>query len=124
MAEIHNLKELNALGKDLRDDDSIYFTTPENEFKYKVYSSCLFIVADLPNTILLNDVIFKDLNLNKDEKYKLAEKCYGYKTNIGNWPSYVDNDYPAAERLIREIYKMLDEINIKPITSRFEILDL
>ncbi len=130
MAEIHNLKELNELGRDLRLDDRIYFTTKNIIIKYTLYYNHLF-VANYLN--LENDFIFDYLNLNTQKTYELVKKCYGYESCSGLWPRYKENDFQAAERLIREIYKRLSDNSVDSsikinneelITNRFEILDL
>ncbi len=130
MAVIHNLKELNELGRDLDYHDYIHFITPYKEYRYSIHKDYLKIL-DLEYSYA---IIFKYIGLNNIEKYNLAEKCYGYKTpercqHPENWPHYKKNDYQALERLIREIYKRLGDSSIKInneefITSRFEILDL
>ncbi len=125
MAEIHNLKELNKLGRNLKYEDCIYFTTKDDIIKYKVFHCHLYVSTP---TTLWNNFIFEYLGLNEKEKYELAEKYYGYKAAQGLWPLYKENDFQAAERLIREIYKKLEgSSNLDPsqfIQSRFEILDL
>ena len=63
MAEIHNLKELNELGRKLKCDDSIYFTTQDKVIKYKVISSYLSLhkwEKGLPN-----GCVFRYLNITK-----------------------------------------------------------
>ena len=122
-AEIHNLKELNELGRDLKINDIICFTTTGKEiYKYGIYD------YNASNEAGSNEKIFTVLGLNEEEKYKLATKCYGYEAGDGSWPCYKLNDFKAVERLIREIYRLLDDDSmIDPkdkILSRFEILDI
>jgi len=129
MTKIHNLKELNKLARDLESGDYIHFTTKQEVLKYKIkLSSNSRLYLENFNNANNNDSIFNNLNLNFIEKNKLAEKCYGYKlpSSGGDWPWCNHNDYKALERLIREIYKILGEKDIKPepIKSRFELLDL
>jgi len=123
MAEINNLKELNKLGRDLKVEDYIYFKTKIETLEYDVGITCMACYNSDAN-----GQIFKYFNLNAQEKYRLASKCYGYKVNSGGWPWYKEADFKALERLIREIYKLLkDESIIDPkerINSRFDILDI
>lgn len=129
--EIHNLKELNALGRDLKIDDEIYFTTKNKTFRYQIWDCHVINKNDTDN-----NAIFKYLRLDREETKKLAEKNYGYnikRENMYNlsssdWPEFEENDFRAIERLIREIYKLLgddSDYNLSErIISRFEILDL
>ena len=127
MAEIHNLKELNELGRDLKHGDYIHFPTKDKVIKYRIMKRYLYTIYNI------NSYIFNYLGLNVKEKYKLAEKCYGYEPTemqiSGNWPCSKHSDFFALEGLIREIYKMLGDsstkINPKDfILNIFEILDL
>ena len=128
IAEIHNLKELNSLNRDLQCNDFVSFTTKKEIIKYKVNFSYLLNV----NFASTNSIIFNILGMSREEKHSLAEKCYGYKywgddLNC-KWPEYKRDDYKALEKLIREIYRRLDDniigLEHDSITSRFEILDL
>ena len=127
MADIHSLKELNAMGRDLKLDDVIYFTIPKNELKYSVWGKHLTDIEGDDNAI-----IFNYLNLDMSDKYDLAEQCYGYKPvdnkhHLTNWPEYRLSDFSALERLIREIYKRLGDSSVEIldpsqfINNRFEI---
>jgi len=125
MAEIHNLKELNELGRDLKLDDNIHFKAENIKLTYTISET--FVGIFQANRY--NSTIFKYLGLNTTERYELANKCYGYSSRSGGWPTFTRYDYKAAERLIREIYKLLkdDSEVIDPkdrIMSRFDILDI
>ena len=125
---IHNLKELNKLGRDLEYEDRIYFSTKEEIIKYRVRPCHLECIQYNYN----NNKIFKILGMDSKEKYKLASKYYGYEiTESGYewWPECKSHDFKATKRLIRELYKLLEEKEIiydpeDRIKSRFEILDL
>ena len=41
MAKIHNLKELNKLGRELKNDDYVYFITNNKEMRYSIGSNYL-----------------------------------------------------------------------------------
>ena len=76
-----------------------------------------------------NDYIFNYLKINNEQKYKLAEEYYKYPAITGTWPTFRPNDYKALERLVRELYRLLDDDSlepeiINPILSRFELLDI
>ncbi len=134
MAIIYNLKELNGLGRDLKEWDWIYFTTKDKVIKYKVIGhmsgGCFLNYYDNYN----NAIIFNYLDLNMNDRYQLAKKYYRYTAidvlSVNSWPECKFNDFPALERLIREIYKRLGDNSTEildpknMITSRFEILDL
>jgi len=123
MIEIHNLKELNKLGKNLKYNDHIYFEIYNKIIKYKV------IYHPLVNLNGFNDEIFNVLEIRN--KSKFAKKSYGYnsknsKIYYHQWPKSKASDYPALTRLVKELYKLLEnkKAEYKPIYSRFEILDL
>ncbi len=138
MAVIHNLKELNELGRDLKILDSIYFTNRDEVIKYKVMGKYLSLPKwekGLPNGYIFQCLCMANpevFGMSNKEAFELAEQSYGYppyNTCADNWPAFKLDDFPALERLIREIYKMLGdnslEINKEEfIFSRFEILDL
>ncbi len=135
MAEIHNLKELNELGRELEINDYIYFTTKKEVIEYKVYK-CISTGVFLHCIYHNNSYIFDCLELNPQDKYNLAERCYGYtaknalELDSEIWPWTNWEDYQALEGLVREIYQMLGDnsvevLNLKDlILNRFEILDL
>ncbi len=118
---ITNLKELEER-ETLEEGDKVYFTVGEDIIEYEVYSCYL-------NSSLGNDIVFESLGIKGKE---LAEKAYGYPLNRfgghGLWPYYKDNDYISATRLVKELYKIIEEkyhekIDI-PVYSRWELLDL
>ena len=121
MSKITCLKELNKR-KYLELDDIVKFTINEKIIEYTVQIDYL-----LNNNINYdNDEIFKILELDKN---KMAEKAYGYKptnstSNIFHWPE-VDNDLPALTRLVKELYKAIEERKPKYTKyNRFEIIDI
>ncbi len=140
MAEIHNLKELNKLGRDLRLGDGVCFTTRDKVIKYEIVSQASYgtflFCGNHDSSLVVDYLVFNYLGLDNSEKYKLAEKCYRYKSpgfyqsHDRNWPVANWGDFLALERLIREIYKMLSDNSVEIldpsqfITNRFEILDL
>ncbi len=117
---INNLKELEQK-RTLEIGDKVYFTIRGEIVKCTVYRQYLNVEAGC------NDKIFDILNINKEE---LAEKAYGYPLPIkdGYWPFSNKDDYPALTRLVKELYKIIEEKYptevYTPIYSRFEILDL
>ncbi len=128
--KIHNLKELNKLNRTFKYGDEVFFTAKSDTIKYYIAHESLIIMGGSAN----NAMIFDYLDLNVHDKYKLAERCYGYRLPdvrefASNWPGCKYNDNPALERLIREIYKILGDNSVKVnkeelITNRFKILDL
>ena len=112
------------------EDDRIYFTTKETAPTYTKEATLAYMVRNrfLVEAMAMNRAVFDILGLNTKETKQLAEKCYEYKPIDGGvWPYFKNGDYKAAERLIREIYRLLgdDSAEIhKPILTRFEILDL
>ncbi len=103
-------------------EDRVYFTVGEEHVEYKVdkwYLDCYSIS---------NNFNYKIFNLLKIDKLKLASEVYGYEASFGDWPSCKSDDYPALTRLVKELYKIIEEkypteVYI-PINSRFDILDL
>lgn len=78
-------------------------------------------------------MIFDYLDLDVSDKNILAEKCYRYKPKDKDkdkktdWPKCKYNDNQALERLIREIYRILEggkTLKSDTISNRFDILDL
>lgn len=59
-----------------------------------------------------NAEIFNKLGLDDNEKYDWASRCYGYPTGDGRWPTTNPNDYPALERFIKDIRRVLREIEV------------
>ncbi len=114
---ITNLKELKKR-KELQLNDIIIFTIKKEILKYYVYSKFL-------NHDVHNNIIFDILELNKNDKDKLAEKIYGYEINSGDWPESKENDFPALTRLVKELYLIIEER--EPVFTkftRFEIMDI
>ena len=124
MSTITNLKELEEKGT-LEWADKIIFTVNEQIIEYKVYSFNLQ-KDRLSNGEIDNDRIFKILNLDRKE---ISEKTYGYESkdnsNNGWWPESNNDDYFALTRLVKELYKIIEER--KPVYTkynRFEIMDI
>lgn len=115
------VKDLNDLDRKLNIGDIIIFKVEDKELKYVIRVNYLISLKKQ------NGIIFDLLGLNRDEKYKLASECYGYKSYFGSgeWPEYKVEDYNAVERLIRELYYRLGDFDEREgIQSRFEILDI
>ena len=70
-----------------------------------------------------NDEIFNILNIDKNE---LTEKAYNYETNVSEfWPTSKNNDYQALTRLVKELYKIIEEKErVYTKYNRFEIMDI
>ena len=115
MTTITCLKELNKR-KCLELDDIVIFTVNEETIEYTV-TNCY-----LHNYRNHNFRIFRILELDKS---KLAVKTYGYKIDTGFWPESKINDYPALTRLVKELYTIIEEREIKYTKfNRFEIMDI
>ena len=116
------LKELNER-KYLEIDDIVKFTINEQIITYIVRNVYLFISSNGEN----NDEVFRILDIDKD---KLAEKMYGYKDfkiypRHNYWPEIREDDFPALTRLVRELYTIIEEKEIKYTKyNRFEIMDI
>jgi len=124
MEIIHNLKELNNLGRDLKYGDDIWFEIGSRWIKYTVLDS------DEDEFLSSNDKIFNIFTLAIKEKYKLAEEHCKYK-KMKEIPisTYQNKNYKKLKNLIIKIYELSGEKNIKeetldPILNRFEILDI
>jgi len=133
MAEIHNLKDLNELGRDLKCQDIICFDIEGGDsFRYVVHIHYL----NNDDGSQDNSVIFNYLTLDIKETLECVKKYYGYSAiNVALykrypdiWPEYKIDDFKAVERLIREIYRLLGDESVSDpkerIISRFDILDI
>ena len=123
MSEIHNLKELNSLRRDLKSQDIVIFYVKDKEIlEYKVECSYL------NGTNCYNDHIFDLLGFSREEKYKFADKCYGYNRSGGVWPYFKSGDYEAATRLVRRLYELIEGVEPKKVVkkeiTRFDLMDL
>lgn len=122
--KINNLKELEGRGE-LKEGDQVYFTVGE---KIIVYHVNRWFLRNTDQSDRNNSAVFDLLKLDDNAKYKLASKAYGCKVTDGYWPINYANGYPALTRLVKELYKIIEEKYPKevytPITSRFDILDL
>ncbi len=122
MAEITCLKKLEEKGV-LQLDDIVEFTVnKEIIVKYKVCTFFLMNNKFGPN----NDEIF---NILKIDKNKMAKKIYGHNRNIeqpiGLWPNSNHNDFLALTRLVKELYKIIEEKNtVYTKFTRFEIMEI
>jgi len=124
--EITCLKELTKR-KCLEYGDIIKFIINEEIIEYRVRSNWLGKVRYKKDKH--NDEIFRILDI---DKFKMAEKEYGYKSpNINslnadiNWPETVREDYPALTRLVRELCIIIEERKPKYTKyNRFEIMDI
>jgi len=118
MSTITCLKELEEKGI-LELNDIVVFYFKEDIIEYIVkedYLNCKFYK---------NDEIFEILKINKN---KIAKKTYNYKTDIENkgfWPESKINDYLALTRLVKELYRIIEERKPKYTKyNRFEIMDI
>lgn len=124
-AKITCLKDLEEV-KRLAREDIVEFTVGEESVKYDV--QCYYL-SHFSNDYLKNDMIFKMLEL---DKYKFAEKAYGYDINRkGYWPNSKNYDFEALTKLVKELYKIIEdrwpsvpEGVFEPIENRWDILDI
>ncbi len=114
MSTITCLKELNK--KVLDFEDIVIFTVNEQVISYKVRTN------HLQNNYYFNSEIFTILDINS---YELATKAYGYTSRGGGWPSSKEHDFLALTRLVKELYKIIEERELKYTKyNRFEIMDI
>ncbi len=118
MAVITCLKELEER-RELQNNDIVKFTVKNKEIiEYNVWLSFL-------NTTDNNNKIFKILEISDIDKYKLAEKIYGYKPTKDQWPESENNDFPALTRLVKELYLIIKKREpVYTKFTRFEIMDI
>jgi len=129
MSVITCLKELEKIIC-LKDKDIVEFTINSKVIKYQVLSFHLQNLKDQLDPSY-NDEIFKILELNK---FKIAEKAYGYKavnlyrdSKFPNtyWPEIEYKDFPALTKLVKELYIIIEERKPKYTKyNRFEIMDI
>lgn len=55
----------------------------------------------------LNDQIFDKLDIKG--KYTFCSSRYGYIVTTGIWPEYRDHDFPAATRLVKALFKIIED---------------
>lgn len=79
--------------KELVLNQEITFIINNESIRYNVRSGHLSA-----SSYTNNDIIFNLLGLSSEEKYKLASECYGYNTYYGDWLTYSDHDFAAADR--------------------------
>ena len=114
MSTITCLKELNK--RVLEYEDIVIFAINEQVISYTVRMN------HLQNNNYLNDEIFDVLDI---KSYELATKTYGYTVSKGSWPSSKYRDYPALTILVKELYTIIEEKEIKYTKyNRFEIMDI
>ena len=119
---ITNLKELEGY-KELKEGDVVIFTINEQIIRYTVNDQFLCIYEKD------NDEIFRILDIDKN---KIAGKAYEYKASYRldshsdvNWPEPKENDFSALTRLVKELYLIIKEREIKYTKyNRFEIMDI
>ena len=115
MTTITCLKELEEK-RILELDDIVEFTIKGQKIEYKVWAKFLKTKGDN------NNKIFRILEISDIDKYKLAEKIYGYKTTKNQWPDSKNNDFSALTRLVKELYLIIEPIFTK--FTRFEIMEI
>ncbi len=124
MTTITCLKELEEK-KILEYHDIIEFTINNKILRYRVEITYLCYLKNGRN-----DEIFKILGI---DKYILAENIYKYKpTNkeskpipLRVWPETEYNDFLALTRLVKELYRIIEERESKFTKfTRFEIMEI
>lgn len=55
----------------------------------------------------LNDQIFDKLDIKG--KYTFCSSRYGYAVTTGIWPEYRDHDLPAATRLVKALFEIIED---------------
>ncbi len=127
MTEINNLKELEEYGE-LKIFDKVSFHINKDIIKYEVKT--LIGSAYLCNNHGMgssNCIIFDVLDI---DKYETAERIYRYKalnaSDINKvWPEARDGDFPALTKLVKELYLIIEEKEVKYTKyNRFEIMDI
>ena len=128
---IYNLHELESRGT-LRSGDRVYFSHNDIDLEYIVYSRHLYLYTNCPPyTEGENHAIFHLLDIKAS--FAFAEKYYGYQPHGGIWPSYHEDDFEAATRLVKALYRKwleLERIEYVPFpfmgifSNRSDIIDL
>ena len=119
MTTITNLKELEER-EILQLGDYVEFITKEKIVKYIVQYDFLLNKEHKSNG--KNEEIFNILEI---DRYKLAEKKYGYTTDHGFWPDSKQFDYSALTRLVKELYLIIEEKEtVYTKFTRFEIMEI
>lgn len=124
---IKNLKELEAVSV-LRDRDDITFKVNcvqggSIDLQYYVVDTDQSAFLALKGGDSDNDIIFRKLDLDKRD---FCARAYGYTSTIGErWPSAKHNDLEALTRVVRALYKVLEnkESEDEEETDRFYLID-
>lgn len=91
---------LSSLGKNiLKPDDIVELMGIE----YKVTKRYLSNQSDKKS----NDQIFIKLGITN--KYIFCSNFYGYTTINGIWPEFYDYDFSAATRLVKALFKIIED---------------
>jgi len=120
---IRNLEDLNDVGR-LEKGDRVTFELKElahEDLEFRVGICFLTYVGYQKDANNIFDI------LKIEDKYRFAEKAYGYKVErVGIWPASNDRDFFAQTRLVRRIFEEIRDFKKKPENkiSRFELLDI
>lgn len=98
----------------LREGDIVCFKTYKGEeLEYRVYPDHL--ANPKSNDEIFNYIweafpaIREEYEQSYDYKYKLCSIQYGYPTYSGCWPSFRAEDYAAATRIVKYLFKLLGQ---------------
>lgn len=92
----------------------VTFKIENEEIKYQVDDSFLFILTPKEGGPHNNGYIFQKLNII--DKKRFCKEAYGYVTNGGDFPQCKLDDYDALNRVIVALQKECDEYNKKHST--------
>ncbi len=65
-----------------------------------------------------NDKIFDILNIK--DKYTFCSYHYGYQVSIGSWPEYKNDDFSAVTRLVKALFKIIEDKEDVKVSEKSE----
>lgn len=108
--------DINHPPVNLQHNDKIVFHVPgHNRLEYKVFSDHI----NNRTTDSCNRRVFIELGIGDDENYcvdspifRICSKLYGYSAGGGDWPTFHDNDYDAATRIVNHIFTLITQLTL------------
>lgn len=99
MAHYNSLKSLGENTLKLGDTVTLL------DIKYQVRSCYMWNMQDS-----YNDRIFNKLGIENPKDF--CKAYYGYPPNSGTWPEFRENDFSAATRVVKALFKVIENLNV------------
>ena len=117
--------DINHPPVNLHNNDKIVFHVPGyNPLTYTVFPDHL----NTRTTDSCNRRVFIELGIGDDENYcvdspivRICSKLYGYLAGGGDWPTFYDNDYKAATRIVNHVFSLIAQLTLPEEMKRSTI---